>query len=199
MSIGLNLLSLSFSESGSATRSQDPRFGNDGLARQLYIHSLTYLLRALPEDLTAEEEVSVRGALPMALLSHTEPPPRPASEPSLLHRTLASTIVQLFILLQFVLPYLKYLLTAAYRYEREHKIAEKVLRQGVDAVDMLGRQSVQFTAAIYEIGEGRVGQVIGDGVKWVVDGVTGGIHEGVGEGMVRLVGPREEESSEKRR
>lgn len=47
--------------------------------------------------------------------------------PSILHRTLAITIIQLFILFQLVLPYVKFFLQAAYKYEREHKISVKLL------------------------------------------------------------------------
>jgi len=199
---GLSLLSLSFDES--STISQDPRFGNATFARQLYIHSLTYLLRALPSDLSTEEQLSVRNALPAGLVEPPQPERNtalPASSsysqnpPSLLHRTLASTIVQMFILFQFILPYLKYLLTSAYQYEREHKICEKVLSQSIDTVDVLGKQSLSVTSAIYGMGDGKVGQAIMDAATWFVEGVTGGIHDGLGEGMVimgakRSVGER---------
>jgi hypothetical protein len=111
------------------------------------------------------------------------------NQPSLLHRMLASTIVQMFILFQFVLPYLKYLLSAAYQYEREHKISEKVLTQSIETVDTIGKRSLSITGAIYGMGDGKVGQIITDVATWFVEGITGGIHEGVGEGMV-IMGAR---------
>lgn len=40
------------------------------------------------------------------------------------------------------------------------------------------------------MGDGKVGQAIGDIMTWVVEGVTGGIHEGVGEGMAIMGGRR---------
>jgi hypothetical protein len=185
---GLNLLSLAMNES--STLSRDPTFRNASFARQVYIHALTYLLRALPSDLTTEEQLSIRTSLPTNVVeplhfetnssyNHTT-----ISEPSLLHRLLASTIVQLFILLQFILPYVKYLLSAAYQYDREHKISEKVLSHSIETVDILGKTGLGLTSAIYDMGDGKVGQVITETAAWFVEGVTGGIHQGVGEGMV---------------
>lgn len=156
--------------------------------------------------MTAEEQISVRGALPAGIVEpltvsngfttdnhHATP-----EEPSLLHRTLASTIIQLFILVQFILPYMRYFVAAAYQYDREHKISEKVLRQGIDTVDSLGKTGLSITGAIYSMGDGKVGQVITESAAWFIEGVTGGIHEGVGEGMVLMgVGPRRS-STEKR-
>ena len=43
--------------------------------------------------------------------------------------------------------------------------------------------------AIYGMRDGKVGQIITDAATWFVEGVTGGIHEGVGEGMV-IMGAR---------
>jgi len=188
---GLSLLSLAVEES--SIISQNPRFGNASFARQIYLHALTYLLRALPSDMTAEEQLSIRGALPSGMVEplrldfnsgyKSMNTSTTSDQPSLLHRTLASAIVQFFILFQFILPYLKYLLSTAYQYDREHKISEKVLSQGIDRVDSLGKMGLSFTTALYGMGDGKVGKMIAQTVVWFLEGVTGGIHEGVGEGM----------------
>jgi hypothetical protein len=106
-----------------------------------------------------------------------------STQPSLLHRILASTIVQLFLVFQYILPYLKYLLSAAFQYEREHKISEKMLSQSIETVDMVGKKGVGIAGAVFGMGDGKVGQLIADAMSWFVEGVTGGIHDGVGEGM----------------
>jgi hypothetical protein len=184
---GINLLSLAAEES--STISQDPRF-----VRQLYLHAVTYLLRALPTDLTTEEQLSVRSALPPGIVEPLRLETHPAytsksnfsgssNPPSVLHRALASTIVQLFILFQFLLPYLKYLLRAAYQYDRTHKISERVLSGSIETVDTLGKTGLGISAAVLGMGDGKVGQMMADLASWIVEGVTGGIHEGVGEGM----------------
>lgn len=205
---GLNLLSIAVEESSSI--SQDSSFGNAPFARQIYLHAITYLLRALPSDLTTEEQLSIRSALPAGIVEPlrletsrvytSQSRIASSAPPSLLHRALASTIVQLFIFLQFVLPYLKYLLTAAYQYDRSHKISEKVLNQSVTTVDRLARAGIAASGAVYGMNDGKVGQMITETVAWVLEGVTGGIHEGVGEGLV-IVGavPREEQLLENNR
>jgi hypothetical protein len=204
---GLSLLSLAVEES--STISQDPRFGNASFARQLYLHALAYLLRALPEDLTTEEQLSIRSSLPQGVVDPlrlesssftTQTHGSDSDRRSLLHRTLASTIIQFFILFQFILPYLKHLLSAAYQYDREHKISEKILRQGIETVDSLGKTGLGVTATIYGMGDGRVGQLITETAAWIIEGVTGGIHEGVGEGMVILGAvPRKSQGVSERR
>lgn len=191
---GLSLLSLVVQESSIIT--QEPRFGNAAFARQLYLHAITYLLRALPTDLTMEEQLSVRSALPEDMVEPLHLIPRgdviepvqpiPSRQPSLVHRTLASFIIWMFIVVQFLFPYFKLFLRSAYQYEREHKISEKVFSQSMDTVDTLGKRGVSLTETIYGMGNGKVGQVLNGTASWLVEGVTGGIHEGVGEGMAMM-------------
>lgn len=64
-----------------------------------------------------------------------------------------------------------------------------MLSQGIETVDTIGKQSLTLTSAICGMGDGKVGQMITQSAAWVVEGVTGGIHEGVGEGMA-IVGVR---------
>ncbi|PQE20113.1 glutathione-dependent formaldehyde-activating enzyme protein [Rutstroemia sp. NJR-2017a BBW] len=200
---GLSLLSLAVEESSTVTR--NPQYGNPSLARQLYIHSLTYLLRALPPDLTAEEVISLQASLPTELIPVSKSTadtdqPRQYSQsnhpPSFLHKTLASIIIQLFILFQFVLPYLKYILASAYQYERSHKLSEKLLTRSITTLDTVGKHSLALTAAVYGIGDGKFGQVLTDIAAWVVDGITGGIHDGLGEGLAIVGGKRGAEVKE---
>lgn len=150
--------------------------------------------------------MSIRGALPEGVVEPLHFGPNPAygprsfpadqQEPSLLHKTLASTIIQIFIFIQFILPYLKYLLSTAYAYDREHKISEKILASSIETVDGIGKTSVELMGAILGMGDGKVGQVITETAAWFVEGVTGGIHEGVGEGMAIIgAAPRRGQSS----
>jgi hypothetical protein len=113
------------------------------------------------------------------------------TQPSVLHRTLATSIINFFILIQFLLPYIKVLLRAAYEYERNHRISEKVLASSIETVDGLGRIGMRGGGAIWSSGF-----VLGVGelVNWIVDGVSGGIQEGLGEGMARVGVKREVEA-----
>jgi hypothetical protein len=188
---GFNLLSLAAEES--SIISQDPRYGNASFARQLYIHAILYLLRALPTDLTVEEQLSIRSSLPHGVMhlqledsmhASRSSQSRTTNQPSILHRTLASTIVQVFILFQFMLPHLKYVLSSAYQYERTHKISEKVISGSISTVDTLGKRGLLISEAILSIGDGRMGQLLAQVASWFVEGVAGGIQDGLGEGMV---------------
>lgn len=150
--------------------------------------------------MTTEEQLSVRSSLPEGVvepLGFAVEGGAPNTglnlskrKPSLLHRTLATTIVQLFIFFQLIFPYVKNFLQSAYRYDREHKITEKVLTQGVTTVDEIGKRGLTVTGAIYGMGNGRVGQVLTESATWLVEGVSGGIHEGLGEGMAMMGGMR---------
>lgn len=64
-----------------------------------------------------------------------------------------------------------------------------MLSQGIETVDSIGKQGLELTGAIYGMGDGKVGQMITETAAWVVEGVTGGIHEGIGEGMA-IMGAR---------
>ncbi|EPE30937.1 hypothetical protein GLAREA_03904 [Glarea lozoyensis ATCC 20868] len=196
---GLSLLGLAVEEC--CTISRDGEFGNSDLARQLYMHALTYLLRALPSDLNEEERSSLRSSLPHRVVEPLEMNTSThftdrsqsnvniPSQPSFIHRTLASTIIQIFLFFQLILPYVKNFLQAAYRYDREHKVSEKVLTHSISTIDEFGKQTLAFTTAIYGIGDGKLGRIITETAVWVVEGITGGIHEGVGEGIA-IVGAR---------
>jgi len=183
--------------------SKKPNLANDSASfiRHVYINAIAYLLRGLPTDLTVEEQISVRSALPQGLVSplrvemaasqgslliesnvRAESAQR-ETQPSVLHRTLATTIINLFLFLQFLLPYIQILLRAAYDYERTHRISEKVLVASIETVDGLSKLGLQGGNALL-----RSGLALGFGelFAWIIEGVSGGINEGLGEGMARV-------------
>ncbi|OJK04497.1 hypothetical protein ASPACDRAFT_74132 [Aspergillus aculeatus ATCC 16872] len=177
------------------------------LARSLYITALGYLLDALPAELTHEEIATIRRNLPSSLQSSTLVPgdaSQPATglmssdaEPdtyhrsnksrrSLLHRLLAFVIIQVFLLVRYVVPYLKLLLARVYQYERSHRVAERVISTTLDTVDSWGKRSMSFGSTILGLYEGRVRSTVINITDWWVEGIAGGIYEGVGEGMTVL-------------
>ncbi|KUM57273.1 hypothetical protein ACN42_g9917 [Penicillium freii] len=168
------------------------------LARSLYVNALVYLLDALPPDLTAEETSMLQRNIPEPVkvgLTTYPPPPeymdgadhkiRPQQR-SYLHKILASTIVHLFILLRFIIPYAKVLMRQLYEYERTHRITERIVTTTLEAADGLGKGSANIGAAVCKFNEGRVGVALTNFAAWWMEGVAGGIYEGVGEGMVHL-------------
>ena len=194
----MSLLALAASESSNITPGQVS--STLQFSRDLYVDGLTYLLRALPNDLTAEERVSIRTALPNGIAVHdsalinseqriaqrapdTDPKEGVAQDVSMVHRLFAFLTIQFFVLVHCLLPYVKLLVGQAYRYERQHHISERVLRSGLDTVDSVGQRSIQMADAICKLNDGKVGQTMHEFGSWWIRGMAGGLHEGIGEGL----------------
>ncbi|MCJ1258331.1 hypothetical protein MMC24_006164 [Lignoscripta atroalba] len=198
---GLSLLETAVAEARYPLQTDN----NRAFSRQLYIHALTYLLRGLPSELSEEEATSLRTAIPPTLnLPYRAPTnnccsapsaSKTPSNPSLLHRVLASGIVHLFLLLSFLLPYIKLLLRTAYHYERTHHICEKILSSSIDAADQVGKRSFSIMESVLRAGNGKLGESLAGMLAWWVEGISGGVHEGIGAGMA-IVGRRERETLE---
>ncbi|KAE8377806.1 hypothetical protein BDV26DRAFT_203091 [Aspergillus bertholletiae] len=167
------------------------------LVRSLYMDALCYLLQALPADLTYEETARIRKCLPGRVSSSLTAPStagfanqpvntRHPAERSYLHRLLASSIVHFFLLLQFLMPYLKIVLHRLYQFERSHRVTERVVSASLDAADTLGRRSVSLGTTVLSIHDGKLGVAVSSLAAWWVEGIAGGIYEGIGEGMTIL-------------
>jgi hypothetical protein len=90
--------------------------------------------------------------------------------------------VQVLLLLQFLAPYVRYLFSAVYEVERRNQVTERVIASGVWSVD----QMVRVSDNVCRMNDGNVGRAIGEAVVYWVEGVTGGIQQGVGEGLVEM-------------
>lgn len=171
------------------------------LTRQLYLHGMTYLLRGLPADLTPEELLSLQAATPPSLLhaqtdgaSHALVPRSTqgqmqrevsSQDDSILHRITATMVLQTFIFIQFLLPYIKIFLAHAYQFEREHQITRRLVNGSITTVDDIGRRGLRLSQTICQMNDGKVGQAINEMTIWWVRGVTGGVQQGFEEGMKR--------------
>ena len=181
-----------------------PERRNKALSRQQYVHALAYLLHGLPQDLTEHEATTLRNALPSMLQQSLEQDRQGTrtgqrSNRSLPHRALASAIVQLFLLLQIFLPYLRLALKAACDYERTHHIAERALATSISAIDGLGKMGVEILRSILKSGNGRGIQVVAALSVWWMKEISNGIQEGV-ENCVDIVDSgRGEEIANKQR
>lgn len=160
-----------------------------------------YLLDALPSDLTPEETTMLQHRLPESVkssisagspqpqLARLEGPIQLKSSPpsrSYLHRLLASTIVHIFFIVQFLLPYMRIFLRQVYEYERTHRITERIVTATLDIADGLGNRGLDVGTSVSRFNESRVGTAVGNLAAWWVEGIAGGIYDGVGEGMMHL-------------
>lgn len=163
------------------------------LVRSLYLNSMAYLLSALPEDLTSEEAATLRGSLPeklkpsLAPLSSSYPdsPPYPAQR-SYLHRSLAGGIIYFCLLLQFLMPYVREVMFQVYQYDRTHRVRERLTSLTLYIAEMVGRGGMNFGSTVLNMYDGKPDGAVSGTASWWLEGVAGGIYEGVGEGMVIL-------------
>lgn len=197
LKIGASLVYASI-EGGRTVAEED----TGGFERKAYIDGLAYLLRGLPQDLDEYEAEQVCAALPVsvshrrvdsltqgrqgALLTDT------GGEPgrSLLHRAVQRVVVSIIFIIHVILPYLMQVFKFGARMERKYKVSERVVGHGMDFANMVGKQSVSVTDGVYKMNDGRIGRGVSDVAAWILDGITRGISDGVGEGMmmVRLSG-----------
>lgn len=178
---GISLLETALAEA----ELSEPR--SQAFSRQLYIHALAYLLQALPSDLSNAEIVCIDNALPHGLQRRTRVSPSSSrtyqQPPSLLHRFLAATIIQFFILGQLVLPYIRCFLHTAYRYERTHQISEKVVMTSVNTGERIAKLWWDILQGLSKIPDKKLVAMLASILLCWLQGISGGIHEGIGEGM----------------
>ena len=151
-------------------------------------------MRGLPTDLTPAETLTLQSSIPPSIIESSQASHNPqfdrkssstSSSPSLIHRLLASTIIHLCLLVSLLLPYIHSLARAAYQYDKTHHVSESVLAAAVD----LTRKSTETTGTLFLklVNEnGKVKQFVLATVWWWVKGVSGGLKEGVGQGLVVL-------------
>lgn len=196
---GLSLLNIAASEDKKNRRSSTST--SISLSRQLYVHGVTYMLRGLPTDLSADERLGIWSSIPpdvqqiapitnsavMAAASNSQIEASGVNaKPSVLQQAVASFIVQLFVITQFLLPYIKWCFAILYKYERQHRISERVIASSMQTCEGMMKTGLQVTDAISKMNDGKVGQTINEMTVWWVSGVSAGIHQGVGDGLTLL-------------
>ena len=186
---GLALLENAMSE----VQTSDPR--NQAFSRRTYINSLTYLLQALPSDLNEIEILYLRQSFPKALQTNQYDSPtrlqstRGPHSRSALHRILAALILQTFILVHILIPYLKAFLQSVHRYNRKHRVSERTIATIIDTGDRFRKRGVNIACLLLSIKIGALGVIL----SWLVEGISGGVYEGVEKGM-SIIRTRQQES-----
>jgi hypothetical protein len=92
-------------------------------------------------------------------------------------------VLQAFLLLSFLWPYIQTTCRDAYQYEREHHISEKVLNQSWTTANTLSKNTMTVAKTICSWNDGQVGAALEDVIFWWVHGITGGVRDGVKDGM----------------
>ncbi|KAG9724057.1 hypothetical protein KCU86_g16876, partial [Aureobasidium melanogenum] len=185
---------------------------NPDFSRQLYIDGVSYLLRGLPKNLSSEETIRLQAAMPSEMISTQQPEDRimvrdqaqanqfaqQEEDPTLLHRVVAMIVLQVFLLFSFLWPYVQMTCRGVYQYEREHHISEKLLNQSWTTANVLSKNTMAIAKTVCSWNDGQVGVVLEDMIFWWVHGVTGGLRDGVRDGM-EVFGVKGIDYREKRR
>jgi len=192
---GVSMITQAHQHSSDLFKEDDPAVPS--LIRSLYIHGVTWLLRGLPSDLTPDETLSLRAALPQPLSPASANDHAlvargptgvamregPAPEPTVLQRATASIVFHLVMLVHFLLPYVRLLLGHAFEYERKNRITRRVLNSSVSTVDEISRRSVRVLQAICQMNDGKVGEALNRAVVYGASGITGGVQQGLEDAL----------------
>ncbi|GKT59257.1 hypothetical protein ColTof4_12452 [Colletotrichum tofieldiae] len=164
--------------------------------RKAFLDGVEYILKALPSDLNEHELHRLRTSTPSNFIPPATPggraysPSRGANHGrSILHRGVQTAVVNIFVLIHLALPYIILLLRLAARTEREYRISENLVGAGMGLANAIGSKGMRITGALCNVGDGRIGQALTEAIAWTVEGLTGGLSDGVGEGL-SIVAPK---------
>lgn len=171
--VGSHLLNAALVES----HQQDSQ--RQAFSRQLYISGMTYLLQGLPSDLTEQEVIHLQSALPTSLdrSPHSDYASYKSPNPSILHRSVATTVMLFCLLLRLTLPYIKYFLAMTYDYERSHHVTEDALTLSMSLVNHFGKLGTDILRTTMN------NKPVVEVITYCVDGIGGGLNEGLCEGI----------------
>ncbi|EXJ67903.1 uncharacterized protein A1O5_09250 [Cladophialophora psammophila CBS 110553] len=156
--------------------------GGDPVAlRSMHIDALRYMHMALPSDLTTLEIQNLRASMSPQLISQAEnlPEYRAERQPNILRQGVAHAVCWLVAGLLLILPIVMTLLNRLLQFERDHQVTERVLANGIDLTSALGERGVELHQAIVRFKDGRVGGACVDLGSWFVEGIVGGVNDGL--------------------
>ena len=168
-----------------ATRQQmeEDRNADPAMMRSMHIDALKYMHRALPNDLTPGETDTIVESLPKSVREELRYRQHTvlgngAFENNALRKAVSNCVCSLMAVLLFVLPFLMASFNKLLKYEREHRLSEKVLSNGITTMNAFGERGL-------DLKDSRIGSVVLGTSLWIMDGIVGGVNDG----LVRSAGP----------
>ncbi|KAI1379274.1 hypothetical protein F4677DRAFT_408478 [Hypoxylon crocopeplum] len=166
-------------------------------ARKSYIDGVAYMLRALPDDMDDYETSVIRQALPMSCApigvdgQIEAGPGRPGWQPSeraktFLHATVQGFVTGIVLFVYLLLSFLASVIRTGAYYERQYNVSQHLVSRGFVFATALGKQSGVLGEKICAMGEGRLGKALSVLAGWTVESVTGGIQDGIGQGLLLI-------------
>ncbi|KAM0708658.1 hypothetical protein Q7P35_005310 [Cladosporium inversicolor] len=170
---------------------------DDDLNRRLYIDGISYVLRGLPTDLTSDEALTIRTAVPASILpppreesavihQPTKRPPQPTEPPTLLRRAVSTTTFYTLLALTLLIPHIQTLFATLCALDARHNISRRFLTQTNFLLRILAAQAVAVLAMAWGANDGALRHACRDFGVWVLRDVCGGMDEGVGRAVVNL-------------
>lgn len=167
------------------------------LERRNYIEGVICMLRGLPTDLTAEEELVLRDVIQSLVAPGTgtdgrclarDESPRTrqdtlSTQQSALHQAVAAITLYVILAIAFLLPYVQVLGRQAYHFDRKHRLSERALNQGMIAADAVGRRTLTLAASFCALNDGEVGDSMREVGIYLVQGFSGGVYDGLGKAL----------------
>ena len=163
-------------------KAQAEQRGDATALRSMHIDALRYMHMALPPDLTPLEIQTLRASMPRQLLSQSATTGEAANDmrqPNLLRQSIAQAVCWLVAGLLLILPIIMALLHRLLQFERQHQVTERVLANGVQMTSTLGERGVELHQAMVRFKGGRVGGVCVDMGSWFIEGIVGGVTDGL--------------------
>ncbi|EXJ87739.1 hypothetical protein A1O1_04665 [Capronia coronata CBS 617.96] len=162
-------------------KTQAEQGGDPTALRSMHIDALRYMHMALPPDLSPLEAESLRASLSPQLIFQ----PADTRElhgqrtPNILRQVIAQAICWLFTSFLLILPVLMTLLNRMLQLERQHQVTERIITNGLDMTSVLGERGVELHRALIRFKDGRVGSVFFDAGSWILEGILGGVNDGI--------------------
>ncbi|KAJ9610318.1 hypothetical protein H2200_005095 [Cladophialophora chaetospira] len=161
-------------------RAQATNEGDPVALRSMHIDALRYMHMALPPDLTPLEIQTLRASMPQQLLCQSKSADQaPNSQPNLLRQSIAQAVCWFIAGLLVIVPVIMTLLHRLVEFERQHQITERVLANGIQVTSSLGERGAELHQALVRFKAGRVGGACVDMGSWFVDGIVGGVTDGL--------------------
>jgi len=92
-------------------------------------------------------------------------------------------VLQFFIVLSFLWPYIQVLARKTFEYERTHRVSERFASCTWSTANAVGKRTLATANLVCTWNDGQVGESLESAFAWWVHGVASGLCEGVGEGM----------------
>lgn len=174
--------------------------------RKSFIDGVSYLLRALPDNLDKHELATIEQSLPtqcllvrsvdqqtdssLQMYQQDQPPQQQQQQreegplEALLRHAVRKAALQFVLVVYLFARLVTVLIRMAAHYEAKYNISSQVFERSVVVANGAVQCGVMFAAKIGNTGDGgRLGQALARAGLWTLDLMTGAIQEGLSEGI----------------